>query len=233
VTARWRAAVATLAAVYRRAVPLPVRRLVGFDAKGTASLALWLTGRRHGVPRGAVAVGYATAQTALQVTFLVLSVAELVAVELLLRSFGAPAAARAALLVVDAYGVLIGLSVVAGCVTRPHVVSADEVRVRYGAFFDLRVPRARVVAARRTRNLNERGTVRVADGTLVVAVAAQTNVALELDAPVPVVRPLGRRAAASRIRFYADDPDAALAALSAPVAAPGDPVTGAAPRTGA
>ncbi|HEY3501629.1 MAG TPA: hypothetical protein VGN37_02445 [Actinocatenispora sp.] len=205
-TPRWRAAV-------RRAVPLPVRRLVGFEAKGTASIALWLTGRRHGVPPGAVAVGYSKAQTALQVTFLVLSVAELVAMELLLRTFGAPSGVRVPLLVVDAYGVVIGLAVVAGCVTRPHVVSAEEVRVRYGAFFDLRVPRARVVAVRRVRNLNEHGTVRVADGTLVVAVAAQTNIALELAAPVPVVRPLGRRAEATRIRFWADDPDAALAAL--------------------
>lgn len=207
-TPRWRAAV--------RRVPLPVRRLAGFEAKGMASLALWLTGRRHGVPPGAVAVGYAKAQTALQVTFLVLSVAELVAVELLLRTFGAPGGVRVALLVVDAYGVLVGLAVVAGCVTRPHVVSAAAVRLRYGAFFDLRVPRARIVAARRVRNLNERGTVRVADGTLVVAVAAQTNVALELTAPVPVVRPLGRRAETTRIRFWADDPDAALAALRAP-----------------
>lgn len=56
----------------------------------------------------------------------------------------------------------------------------------------------------------------VADGRLGVAVGSQTNVAVELREPVTVVRPLGRRAEATEIRFFADDPGAALTALRTP-----------------
>ncbi|GAA4211767.1 hypothetical protein GCM10022220_34210 [Actinocatenispora rupis] len=211
--------VASLMRVYQRVVPVAVRRLIGFDSKGIVSLGLWVTGRRHGVPRGAVALTYSKTQTALLATFLALSVAELVAVELLLRALGVAVAVRTPLLILDAYGVLIGVTVIAGCVTRPHVVTTDEIRIRYGVFFDLRVPRTRIASVRRVREYGERGAVRVADGVAVVAVAGQTSILLELDGPVGVVRPFGRPAEVTRVRFHADDPDTAIAVLRGEVAA--------------
>ncbi|WP_329086189.1 hypothetical protein [Streptosporangium sp. NBC_01469] len=42
---------------------------------------------------------------------------------------------------------------------------------------------------------------------------SQTNVVVELTEPVIVVRPLGRRAEATTIRFFTDTPDAVLNAL--------------------
>ncbi len=56
------------------------------------------------------------------------------------------------------------------------------------------------------RNFNESGMVRVEDGRLSVAVASQTNVVVELHEPVTVVRPMGKRAEARTLRFFADDP---------------------------
>ncbi|MFC5996369.1 hypothetical protein ACFQE5_19375 [Pseudonocardia hispaniensis] len=189
------------------------RRILGFDLKGVVSLVLWIAGRRHGVPPGATAVSYARAQTSLMMMFLFAMVVELVAAEILLRAIGAPATLRMAVLVIDAYGVLIGLATVAAGVTRPHVVSADELRIRYGAFFDLRVPRAQITTVRHRRNLNEHRTITVADDHLAVAVSAQTNMLIELAEPITAVRPLGRRAEVSTIRFFADDPRAAVAVL--------------------
>uniref|UniRef100_UPI003F491481 hypothetical protein n=1 Tax=Nonomuraea bangladeshensis TaxID=404385 RepID=UPI003F491481 len=206
---RWRAC----RAAYEQLVPEQVRRIMGFDLKGMISLALWVARRRHGVPDGATAVSYSRAQTLTMMIFLGAMVVELVVAEVLLRAFGAPAGLRAVVLVADAYAVLIVLAVIAACVTRPHVVSEDEVRIRYGAFFDLRVPRERIAQVRQVRNFNENGTVKVDGDRLAVAVASQTNLVLELTEPVTAVRPLGRRAEVRTIRLFADDPAAALAVL--------------------
>jgi hypothetical protein len=163
-----------------------VHRIVGFDLRGMVSLALWLARRRHGVPPGALAVSYSRAQTPVMLVFLGAMVAELVAVELLLRALDAPTVLRHAFLFVDGYSCLIVLAVVAAGVTRPHVVSDDEVRIRYGAFFDLRIPRDQVTGARRVRNYSEPRMFSVADGELAVAVSSQTNVLLE-PAAAPTV----------------------------------------------
>jgi hypothetical protein len=186
---------------------------MGFDLKGMVSLALWVARRRHGVPRGAVAVPYSGAQTATMLVFLFAMVVELIGAEILLRTFGAPAGLRTAVLMIDAYSILIVLAVIAACITRPHVISADEVRIRYGAFFDLRVPREQIARVRHIRNFNESGMVKVEDDRLAVAVSAQTNLILELTDSISAVRPLGRRAEVRTIRFYADDPKAAVTAL--------------------
>jgi hypothetical protein len=204
---------AALRAIYGQLVPDQVRRIVGFDLKGMVSLALWVARRRHGVPYGATAVSYSRAQTSTMVIFLFAMVVEPVGAEILLRAFGAPVGLRTVILVVDAYTVLIVLAVIAACITRPHVVSADEVRIRYGAFFDLRVPREQIAQVRQVRNFNENGTVKVQNDRLAVAVASQTNLILELTEPITAVRPLGRRAEVRMIRFFADDPRAAIHVL--------------------
>ncbi|MBC6457904.1 hypothetical protein [Actinomadura sp. HBU206391] len=203
----------TWPAAYARLVPEPVRRIMGFDLKGMVSLALWIARRRHGVPPGATPVSYSRAQTSTMLVFLFAMVVELVGVEILLRAFGAPVGLRAVFLVIDGYTVLIVLAAIAGCITRPHVVTADEVRIRYGAFFDLRVPRVRIAEIRHIRNFNENGMVKAEDGRLVVAVASQTNLVIELTEPITAVRPLGRRFEARTIRLFADDPGAAFNAL--------------------
>lgn len=187
-------------------LPERVRRLVGFDTKGLVSLGLLAARKRHGVPAGAVAVTYSGAQLTLQLSFLFAMVVEAGVVEMLLRGIGAPEGLRMVILVVDVYSILIVLAIIAACVTRPHVLSDEELRIRYGAFFDLRVPRDRISSIRVAPNFNGKGMVRIEDGRLSVAVASQTNVVVELDEPVTVVRPLGKRAEARTLRFFADDP---------------------------
>lgn len=216
-------------AAVRRLVPRQVRRIMGFDAKGLVSLVLWVTRRRHGVPPGAVAVPYAREQTPTLMILLFVMAVEAVAVEVLLRGLEALRGVRVLMLTVDLYSVLIGLAVLAACVTRPHVVSPGELRVRYGAFFDLRVPRELISSVRPARNDNESGTVTVRDGRLSVAVSSRTNVVVELREPVSVVRPLGRRAEATVIRFFADTPGTAMAALGS--LGDGVPYGGGSPET--
>jgi hypothetical protein len=196
----------------------PLRRILAFDLKGMWSLVLWIT-RRRDVPAGAVAVPYAREYTAPVMMFLFAVVAEAVATDVLLRALDAPRGLRLPLLVVDAYGILIVLAIAASIVTRPHVVAADELRIRWGVFFDLRIPRRAIAAVRVARNDNEHGTVKLDGDRLAVATASRTNVVVELTGPVAVVRPLGRRGVARTVRFFADRPDAAIAALTATEAA--------------
>jgi hypothetical protein len=188
-------------------------RLAGFEVKGMHSLALWALRRRTGVPAGAAEVSYAREQTFVMSLWTFAMAVEAVMLEILLRGIGAPDWLRVPILIVDVYGVLIAIAVQAACFTRPHVVTADELRVRYGAFFDLRIPCERITSVRLARNRDEEGMVRVRDGTAAIAVTSQTNLIVELDEPIAVVRPLGRRVQARTIRFFADSPEIALAAL--------------------
>lgn len=204
-----------LRGAYEQIVPEKVRRIMGFDAKGMVSLVLWIGRRRHGVPPGAVAVSYHREVTVLMWGFLSACVIELIAVEILLRSLNAPVGLRAVLLALDAYGILIALAVIACYVTRPHVITPDELRIRHGAFFDLRIPRRLVTGVQHRRNYNENGLLKVDGGQLALAVNSQTNLIVELSEPVVAVRPLGRREHARVVRFFADDPSAAYEALRA------------------
>ncbi|GAA1007447.1 hypothetical protein Aple_018410 [Acrocarpospora pleiomorpha] len=191
-----------------------IRRIAGFDAKGMVSLVLWALRRRNGVPPGSVEVTYAKEQTTTFVIFLILMALETVVLDVILRAIDAPEAVRLPVLFLDLYGILIGLAVVAACVTRPHVVTATELRLRYGAFFDLRIPRGQIATIRLSRNYNENGMVTVTGDRLSLAVSSQTNMIVNLTDPITITRPLGRQAQVTTIRFFADDPTTALTELS-------------------
>ncbi|WP_117211087.1 hypothetical protein [Allorhizocola rhizosphaerae] len=212
---------AALRGVVERMVPRQVRQLVGFEIRAMPSFVWWIGRRRHGVPPGAVPVSYAKAQTPTMLAFVAVLVLETIGMEVLLRAIGAPLGVRIVVLVLDGYTIVLLLAIIAACVTRPHVISGAEVRLRYGVFFDLRIPRERIVAVRPVRNYNEQRTIDVDDAQLAIAVGSQTNLLIELDRPVTAMRPLGATARVRTIRFFADDPDTAHRALREPSPAPG------------
>ncbi|MEW2486672.1 hypothetical protein [Streptomyces sp. NPDC048411] len=195
----------------RTVVPEKVRRLVAHELRALHSLGLWMR-RRHAVPEGALAVPYTGPQTAMMYGLVFVSLVETVMLALLVPW---PAVHRI-LLVLDVYGVLLVLALHAACVTRPHVVGADgSLRIRYGGLFDLRVPATTVATARVERRYPEGRLVHLhPDGVLDLVVGSQTTVTVELTRPVEFVRPLGKRGWARTVRFHADDPRAAVAALT-------------------
>ncbi|MEU4331188.1 hypothetical protein [Nonomuraea dietziae] len=202
---------AALSATYEQLVPAKVRRLLEFELNGMVSLGLWVTRRRHGVPPGATALSYSKEQSTTILLVLFMMIVELVAVDLLMVAFDVPAPIRVAVLVLDLFGLAFG----AACVTRPHVLTEDELRVRCGAYFDLRIPRELITSMRVSRAYNENGMVRVADGRLSVAVSSQTNVIVELAEPITVTRPLGAEESVTSVRFFADTPGAVLQSAAA------------------
>ena len=204
---------AALRATIDSLAPARVRRVMSFDARGMASLVLWIARRRDGVPPGAVAVPYSREQSPFVLLILFVTVLETAGTEVLLRGLGAPAGLRTVLLVLDLYAIAAVLAIWAAGVTRPHVLTDGELRIRCGAFFDLRIPRRLITSVRIAQNYNERGMVSVEDGLLAVAVSSRTNVVVELSEPVTAVRPLGSEARVRAVRFFSDDPGPALRAL--------------------
>lgn len=204
-----------LAVVYRRGgraalrdvVPEPVRRIVGHELRVMWSLALWVARRRHGVREGDLAFGHARDQAAMLYGLVFVCVVETVGMAVLLRSWPA---VHAVMLVVDVYTVILMLGVHAASVTRPHVLSADSLRVRHGAHRDLRIPLELISAARGER----RFTHEAADGVLDIPVAAQTSLTLELTEPVTAVGFLGGRRRVTTVRLHSDEPESLRAALT-------------------
>lgn len=202
----------------RTVVPVGVRRLFAHELRALHSLGLWVLRRRHAVPESALAVPYTGPQTAMMYGLVFVSVVETVMLALLIPW---PAVHRI-MLFVDVYGVLLILAMHAACVTRPHVVDADgSLRIRYGVLFDLWIPAASIASARVERRYPEGRLVQLGpDGVLDLAVGSQTTVTVELTAPLGFVRPLGGRGQAGTVRFHADDPRAAVAALTRARTAP-------------
>ena len=118
--------------------------------------------------------------------------------------------------VLDVCAVVQVLVVLARSVTRPHVLRADSLVLRDGGAFEVVVP-LRLVAAVRVRREHHTGFRSVRrDGTEVVVVSGdQTTVRLDLAEPLDVVLPGGARCATTALRCHADDPAAAVAAISA------------------
>lgn len=167
------------------------------------------------------AAGYSREQTPTMAALLFVMVLETVAMDLLLRRFGLPDLPRLVILALDASSALAVLGVMVSCARRPHVVSPDGLRLRYGRMFGLDVPAELIASARIDRRYDEKRLVRLSDGELALAVSSQTNFVVELREPIEVPRPrrpwqpVRPAAAVRRVRFFADDPAATLRAVAA------------------
>lgn len=207
---------AALAAALRAVLPSPVAALVVHELAIGASLVLYLRRRRSGVGPGVVPIGYDLALRPLSLTFLVLSVLELVVVE-----FAVPwPTVRLVLLVGGGWTVLLSAGLAAANVVRPHLVTSRELRLRLrsGTWADVSVPLDRIatVTARR-RSASDR-TASVVEDALVLGIGGGTTVDVQLREPT--VLTVGRRSATVRaVRFAADDPRAAVTAIRAALAA--------------
>ncbi|MBT2493372.1 hypothetical protein J7E96_33710 [Streptomyces sp. ISL-96] len=203
----WRLYVGGGWAAVRAAAPVRVVRLVGHELRALHSLALWVARRRHGVGPGAYAAPYTGPQTAMMYGLVFVAVVETVMLALLIPW----PLVHQIVLFLDVYTIVQILGLHAGCVTRPHVVGADgSLRIRYGGFYDVRVPTSAIGTVR----VERRYTDAKETGVLGLGVGGQTTVRLELTRPIAYFRPLGARREARVVRFHADDPGALVAAVT-------------------
>ncbi|CAL9422285.1 hypothetical protein SUDANB60_01856 [Streptomyces sp. enrichment culture] len=181
--------------------------LVRHEARLMASLVLWLARRTHGTG-GGTAFGYARGEAAMMFGFAFVCVVETVAMSALLA--GRPTL-HAVVLFLDVYTVVLVVALYAASVVRPHVVTADGLRVRRAVHVDLRIPRERIASVRRELRM----THAEADGELNLAVGSRTTVTVELTEPVAHRSFLGRTRDVRVVRFHADDADGLVRVLNA------------------
>jgi hypothetical protein len=118
-------------------------------------------------------------------------------------------------LVLDLWGVFFTWRWRPPCAVGPQVAGVDgSLHVRYGSLIDIRVAADRIASVRMERRFPAGHLLQLGeDGTLDLILASQSIVTVELTEPV-TLRSLGKPAQARTLRFYADDPSAAVAALT-------------------
>ncbi|MFD7320981.1 hypothetical protein ACFV9D_07785 [Streptomyces sp. NPDC059875] len=194
-------------------VPEPVLRLIGHELRLMASLGLWVARRRTGVRPGDQVFPHARDQAALMYGFAFVCLVETVGMSYLLADWPV---VHAIVLVLDVYsGVLFVLGIHAACVTRPHVLTPDALRLRRAAHVDLRIPLDRIASIRHELVFTHEKT----EGELNLAVASQTSLTIELTGPVDAPRFLGGPRPVRIVRCHADDARALHRALTRAVAA--------------
>ncbi len=192
-----------------------VARALRYEISTWCSLARWIA-RRPDVGPGGTPFAYRGPIVAPIVVFAVVSVIEVVAVDLLVARWPVP---RLILLVLGIWGALFVLGLLAAVTVRPHVVAPSGLRVRHGTSLDVHVPWDAVASAGRLRRSGDGRTVQVVGGTLHVLVSGQTTVVVTLHRPVPAtVR--GTRVDLTELRFHADDAAGMVAAIRGRMSAP-------------
>jgi hypothetical protein len=181
-----------------------------FEGRNFASVWLYLRRRRDGLGGDAVAVPYAGADKSMLFVFLGLFVAETAL--LWLADFGL--VVDLVLLVLGIYSALLVFGLHASSVTRPHVVSPTEVRIRAGARLDVRIPRDNVVSLRHLREAHPPGETKTFQGNALLCFtgAYETNLVVELASPITVTTMFGNHRTVEVVKCHADDPAAAVRA---------------------
>ncbi|MGI5239848.1 hypothetical protein [Dactylosporangium sp. CA-139066] len=162
--------------------------------------------RRREVGADERAVAYGGQLRPLLIGVVALSAVEIAAVELLVPW----AVVRWVLAVLGAYGLLWAVGVACSVYTRPHTIGPDGLRLRFAAFTELDVPARRLVPAGTAPRGSHRRTVEVDGGTLSFSVLGQTNLAVRIEPPAELGLGRAGRHRIDTVRFYADDPAAAL-----------------------
>ena len=190
------------------------RRAVEFEIAGWRSLGRWVL-RRPDVAPGDTPFAYHGPMLAPMVVMTLLSVLEIVAVDLLLPWQWL----RPALLVLGIWGTVLMLGILAGVLVHPHAVGPAGLRVRHGAGLDVRIPWDAIAAVRRARRGGDGQGMQLDGAVLHVVVSGQTTVEVVLRRPVAVTLPGRRTVDIGELRFHADDPAALVAATRARVEA--------------
>jgi hypothetical protein len=182
-----------------------VKRWTTFERAAYRSLGRLLTGRwRRGFT-------WHVAQLPAMVVFGVLSVGEIVALDLLIP--WPWTWLRIAVLAVGLWGAVLTLGIVAATIVRPHLADPEGLVIRAGVDGEWRIAWAEVGGVRRIRASPEGRGVQLADGVLTAAVSSQVNVELLLARPVPLALPGREPQEVRTVRCFADDPAAMIAAV--------------------
>lgn len=179
------------------------------------SLLRWII-RRPDVPTGATPIGYARLAGPMLWLWIFGSATEAVVFDVVLRQVDAgwAEAIRLPFLVLGVWGVLWMLGLMASYRMRPHLLTADTLRVRHSARTWVDVPLAAVA---RTQSAEHElpgivKSVHLDDDLLLVGVSSRTNLELRLTGSTVLQTSKGD-VTADRVGLWVDDPRAVAALL--------------------
>jgi hypothetical protein len=188
-------------------------------------LVRWIA-RRPDVPAGATKIGYAQLVTPMLWVWILASGIEVVAVELVLRTFDAgwAHATRLSLLVLGIWGQLWMLGLLASYRVRPHLLHDDRLEIRVGPRTWVQIPLDSIASIRAVEHELE-STLRSTQqsgGLLLVGVSRRTNLELALTGPT-TLDSLAGEVAAERVGLWVDEPRVVAGVLRTRITAAAQP----------
>jgi hypothetical protein len=185
-----------------------IRWIVRMEIGIWRSLFFWVTRRVPGAGPDTKTFSYGRQVAPVIGAFIFVSLIELPVVHLLIPRDPV----RLVVLILSVWGLLWMIGYAASIKVFPHLLDEDELRIRFGATVDVRVPWSAVAKVRAARGSVSSGkSVVVEDGVLSVPVMKQTRVEVQLREPTQLP---GAPEAVTAVRLYADDPRALVAAAT-------------------
>ena len=184
------------------------RRALLMEIRGYQSIYRFLF-RRPKVPAGAVGFSYYQPVFAILIVFVAVSAVEMVVVDLIVRRW---AHIRIPLLILSVWGLIYMLGFLFGMLTRPHAIGPTGIRARYGPEIDIPLLWDDIESVTRRKHTLQNKQPKVSvdedgEATLHLRMQNETNIEVELRAPIVVRLPQGPETV-SKVTLYADDSQA-------------------------
>jgi hypothetical protein len=184
------------------------RRATMMEVRGYQSIYRFVF-RRPKVPASGVGFGYHRPVLPILIVFVVVSALEMLVVDLIVRRW---TYIRLPLLILSVWGIIYILGLLFGMLVRPHAITADGIRVRYGSEIDIPIAWEDVYSITRRKHVNNDKQPKVTpdengEASLHMRIQNETNIEIRLNRPGSVRLPHGTETV-SRVNLYADDPKA-------------------------
>jgi hypothetical protein len=193
------------------------QKVTAYEAAMWSSLLRWVLRRPPSYPSGTRTFSYLGVVKPILIAFIVLSAVEIPIFDLIVSRLVPWSPARWIVLGLGVYGLIWMLGLYAMLRLHPHEMGEAGIRIRNGIGVDVTIPWTDIAAVHgRYRSLPSSKAVQVehdSDGPVVnLGAGGQTSVDITLREPSSLDLPKGPSEPTTRVRLYADDKDAFVAA---------------------
>jgi hypothetical protein len=184
------------------------RRAAMMELHGYQSIYRFVS-RRPKVPAGGVGFSYHKPVLPILIVFVVVSALEMVVVDLIVRRWPY---VRISILILSIWGIIYMLGLLFGMLVRPHAITTDGIRVRYGSEIDLPIAWEAIKSVTRRKRVNNDKQPKMTrddngEASLHMRIQNETNLEIRLNRPISLRLPHGIETVSS-VNLYADDPKA-------------------------
>ncbi len=197
------------ASVWRR-VGRFAKRALKLELSIYASIGRFIS-RRPAIPRGAAGFSYHKPVLTILIIFIVLSAVEIPIFDLIVHRWPA---VRIPFLILGIWGLTWMFGLLCAYLMRPHTVGPDGIRVRHGLETDVALSWDDIASVARNLRVDEPKSPKIeetdASRTLLLRIANETDIEIELERPTVVRLPgggaNGGEQTITAVRIWVDDP---------------------------